>query len=98
MHGLPQQPQEATTLACLPLAKFSHTTTSINHRGPLNWSHVFGNGDIIGIFERVSMTAPLPSRVLLKILRDRDILVCVEATYIVGGVADDKPTTNPGAD
>ncbi|KAF7590308.1 hypothetical protein BBP40_003001 [Aspergillus hancockii] len=82
MYHPPQQPQEVTTLACLPLAKFSHTTTSSSHRGPLNWSHVFGNGDIIGIFERLSMPAPLPSRVLLKILRDHDILEQVDLTYL----------------
>ncbi|KAL5046902.1 hypothetical protein BDW71DRAFT_207053 [Aspergillus fruticulosus] len=46
-----QQPREPTTLARFQLAKFSYTTSSINHRGPLTWNHIFGNGNLSGIFE-----------------------------------------------
>lgn len=75
MYHPPRKPQEPNQLARLPLAKFSHTTTAVNHNGPLNWSHVFGNGDIIGIIESQATLATAPARVLLKVFRDYEILV-----------------------
>ncbi|KAL4972070.1 hypothetical protein BDW66DRAFT_155062 [Aspergillus desertorum] len=63
-----QQPREPTTLARFQLAKFSYTTTSNNHRGPLTWSHVFGNGNLSGIFE--SHAALSSARVLFRVVRD----------------------------
>ncbi|PYI11305.1 hypothetical protein BO78DRAFT_413783 [Aspergillus sclerotiicarbonarius CBS 121057] len=68
MYPLSQEPPDSTTLARLSLAKFSHTTTSLNHRGPLHWSHVMGNGDLIGVLERRAMTSFTPDRILLKVL------------------------------
>lgn len=70
-----QQPREPTQLACLSLAKFSHTTTSIGHNGPLNWSHIIGNGDIVGQIESHSASGLTPARVLLKVFRDYELLV-----------------------
>ncbi|KAL4873004.1 hypothetical protein BDV12DRAFT_161138 [Aspergillus spectabilis] len=63
-----QQAQGPTTLARFQLAKFSYCTTSINYRGPLPWSHVFGNGDMVGIFEK--NTTPLPARIFFKVLQN----------------------------
>jgi hypothetical protein len=63
-----QQPHEPTTLARFQLAKFSYTTLSINHRGPLTWSHVFGNGNLFGIFE--SYAALSSTRVLFRVVHN----------------------------
>lgn len=76
MHSLSQRPQGPTQLSRLPLTKFSHTTTSINYKGPLTWSHLFSNGDIIVLFERCPRTLSTGEKVLMKISRDREILVC----------------------
>lgn len=75
MYHPSQQPPEPTQLACLPLAKFSHTTTSIGHNGPLNWSHIMGNGDIIGRIESHAVPGLTPARVFLKVFRDYELLV-----------------------
>ncbi|KAL2835234.1 hypothetical protein BDW59DRAFT_156051 [Aspergillus cavernicola] len=74
MHRFPfsQQSQELTTLARFQLAKFSYTTNSNNYRGPLTWSHVFGNGDIVGEFERHTMSPP--GRILFKVLCNNETL------------------------
>ncbi|KAL4734879.1 hypothetical protein BDV11DRAFT_174375 [Aspergillus similis] len=63
-----QQPQEPTTLARFQLTKFSYTTSSINHRGPLTWSHVFGSGNLYGIFE--SYAALSSTRVLFRVVHN----------------------------
>lgn len=75
MHSLSQRTQIPTQLSRLPLAKFSHTTTSINYRGPLTWSHLFSNGDIIVVFERCPSTFSAGEKVLMKVSRDREMLV-----------------------
>lgn len=61
---------QTSQLARVSLAKFSHTTTSSSHNGPLNWSHIFGNGDITAILE-----SHVASRVLLKVFQGHEILV-----------------------
>ncbi|RAK97721.1 uncharacterized protein BO80DRAFT_481791 [Aspergillus ibericus CBS 121593] len=81
MHPLSQQPPDSTTLARLSLAKFSHTTTSLNHRGPLHWSHVMGNGDLVGIFERRTMTNFTPDRILLKVIGVHGNLEEIDLTH-----------------
>ncbi|OOF99069.1 hypothetical protein ASPCADRAFT_42655 [Aspergillus carbonarius ITEM 5010] len=83
MHPLSQQPPDCTTLARLSLAKFSHTTTSLNHRGPLHWSHVMGNGNLIGIFEKRTLTSFTPDRVLLKVLSVHETLEEIDLTHFI---------------
>ncbi|KAL6232725.1 hypothetical protein BDW75DRAFT_13168 [Aspergillus navahoensis] len=63
-----QQHRGPTTLASFQLAKFSYTTSSINHRGPLTWNHVFGNGNLSGIFE--SRATLSPARVSFRVVRN----------------------------
>ncbi|KAL5001889.1 hypothetical protein BDV10DRAFT_158960 [Aspergillus recurvatus] len=63
-----QQPQGPTTLARFQLAKFSYTTSSISHRGPLAWNHISGNGNLCGIFE--SYAALSSARVLFRVVRN----------------------------
>ncbi|KAE8328603.1 hypothetical protein BDV39DRAFT_65227 [Aspergillus sergii] len=94
MYGPTQLSQEGTQLACLSLAKFSYTTTSIGHRAPFNWSHIIGNGDIICMFERHAIPAPLYSRVLLKVMRDHDILEQIDITHLSRD-AMDQPQSSP---
>ncbi|KAL4922252.1 hypothetical protein BDW62DRAFT_172102 [Aspergillus aurantiobrunneus] len=80
-HSHSQQVQGPLTLACFQLAKFSYTTTSINHRGPLTWSHVFGNGDIIGAFER---STTLPSEgILFRVRNNHETLEEVGITDLM---------------
>ncbi|KAL4955293.1 hypothetical protein BDW69DRAFT_182682 [Aspergillus filifer] len=72
-----QQSRGPSTLARFQLAKFSYTTNSVNHRGPIAWSHVFGNGNIIGIFEKY---VSYPSgRVLFRVLNNVETLeeICI---------------------
>lgn len=92
MYHPPQQPHETTQLARLPLAKFSHTTTAVNHNGPLNWSHVFGNGDITGIIEKQAAFATAPATVLLTVFQDYEILVsqCASTPFFM---AEQKANT-----
>ncbi|KAL4792053.1 hypothetical protein BDV19DRAFT_392542 [Aspergillus venezuelensis] len=72
-----RQSQGPSTLARFQLVKFSYTTNSVNHRGPLAWSHVFDNGNIIGIFEKY---VSYPSgRVLFRVLNNVETLeeICI---------------------
>ena len=62
---LPQQPSHH-----LPLAKFSHTATSIGHNGPLNWNHIIGNGDLELILEKNKANGDLSGRNRLKVIQD----------------------------
>ncbi|KAE8419112.1 hypothetical protein BDV36DRAFT_252548 [Aspergillus pseudocaelatus] len=96
MYRPTQRSQEGTQLACLSLAKFSYTTTSISHRGPFNWSHIIGNGDIVCIFERHAMPAPLYSRVLLKVMRDHDILENIDITHLLRDAMDQPQSSQHG--
>lgn len=75
-HIMSQHPL-CTQLGCLPLAKFSHTTTSINHKGPFTWSHIPGDGNMIGIFERIFTSSSTATRLLLRIAHNNHVLVCL---------------------
>lgn len=77
MYRSSQQPQEPTQLARLPLAKFSHTTTSTGHSGPLNWTHIIGNGDIIGVLDNYPAVGLAPATMVLRVFQDYEILVRV---------------------
>lgn len=92
MYHPPRKSQEPSQLARLPLAKFSHTTTAVNHNGPLNWSHLFGNGDIIGIIESQVTLATASARVLLKVFRDYEILV-LQCTSIPFSMVEQSTNT-----
>jgi hypothetical protein len=70
-HPQPPIPQ----ILRLPIAKFSHTTTLIDHVGPLTWNHVTGNGDMYCIFERFFNSGPMPSRLIQKVFRGDAVLV-----------------------
>ena len=70
-------PSQSGQLARVPLAKFSHTTTLNNNHGPLNWSHLFGNGDMSAVLERQAA-----SRVVLKVFQGHDLLVTTSSTSI----------------
>ncbi|OJJ30468.1 hypothetical protein ASPWEDRAFT_748392 [Aspergillus wentii DTO 134E9] len=81
MYQFSQQPQESSQLARLPLAKFSHAATSISHSGPLSWSHIIGNGDIISVFEKRPGATLSTARILLRVSRDCDILEEIDIAY-----------------
>ncbi|KAL5343794.1 hypothetical protein BJX70DRAFT_122894 [Aspergillus crustosus] len=71
-----QEHHGPTTLARFQLAKFSYSTVSINHRGPLPWSHIFGNGEIIAVFEKYATS--MSGRIVFKVSRnDQEKLICI---------------------
>lgn len=53
----------------LPIAKYSHTSTSAGLNGPLNWNHIIDNGDLM-----LSMTDSC-GRTMLNVFRNHDVLV-----------------------
>ncbi|KAJ5646785.1 hypothetical protein N7490_003157 [Penicillium lividum] len=66
--------QTAPQRTFLPLTKFSHTTTTINHSGPLAWTHVNGDGDLVCILEQIHGERSVPPRLLLRVARNDGIL------------------------
>lgn len=75
MHAISSKPSESSQIARLTLAKFSHTTTSINHSGPFSWTHIIGNGEIAAVFERLPILAPGATQTLLKVFQGYNLLV-----------------------
>ena len=59
----------------LSLAKFSHTTTAIDHSGPLSWIHVNSNGDLACILENFSSCTSNTASLFLRVVRNDGILV-----------------------
>lgn len=60
----------------LSLAKFSHTTTTIDHTGPLLWNHVNNtNGDLACILELFMGSPSTPARLIIRVARNDGILV-----------------------
>ena len=70
------QPPIPPQILRLSISKFSQTTTLIDHVGPLTWNHVTGNGNLYCIFEKFFDSGPVPSRLIQKVLRGDDVLVC----------------------
>ncbi|KAL2012238.1 hypothetical protein VTN00DRAFT_4956 [Thermoascus crustaceus] len=78
MSMISHRPGQSVQLARLVLAKFSHTTTSIEYNAPLSWHHLVGQGDLVAVFEKRRVTAPETNHVheqtLLKVIRNREVL------------------------
>ncbi|KAL1998811.1 hypothetical protein VTN02DRAFT_5539 [Thermoascus thermophilus] len=76
--SLTSHPGQSVELARLVLAKFSHTTTSVEYNAPLSWHHILGQGDLVAVFEKRRVTAPETNHVheqaLLKVIRNREVL------------------------
>ncbi|KAJ5595075.1 uncharacterized protein N7459_001283, partial [Penicillium hispanicum] len=85
MHqpALQQNPQ-VTRLA---LAKFSHTTTPIDHNGPLAWTHVNGNGDVFCVLNMFICGPSVPPRLILKVVRNNSILEQIDLAYFARSAA-----------
>lgn len=73
-HLQPLQPHIPQILR-LTIAKFSHTTTAIDHNGPLTWNHVTGHGDLVCIFEKLQDATSTPARLIQRVVRGDVILV-----------------------
>ncbi|KAJ5435114.1 hypothetical protein N7491_005709 [Penicillium cf. griseofulvum] len=79
MHHLqPPIPPQVTRLA---IAKFSHTTTAIDHVGPLTWNHIPGNEDLECIFEKFLDSGPVPSKMIQKVVRGDGILEHLDLVF-----------------
>lgn len=59
----------------LSITKFSHTTTLIDHVGPLTWNHVTGNRDLYCIYEKFFDAGSGPSKLIQKVIRGDGVLV-----------------------
>ncbi|KAJ5237424.1 hypothetical protein N7489_007515 [Penicillium chrysogenum] len=77
-HLQPAIPPQVLRLA---IAKFSHTTTTIDHVGPLTWNHVPGNGDLACIFEKFLDSGSVPSRMIQKVVRGGGILEQLDLVF-----------------
>ncbi|KAJ6188496.1 hypothetical protein N7519_003404 [Penicillium mononematosum] len=77
-HLQPAIPPQVLRLA---IAKFSHTTTTIDHVGPLTWNHVPGNGDLACIFEKFLDSGSVPSRMIQKVVRGDGILEQLDLVF-----------------
>ncbi|KAJ6072960.1 hypothetical protein N7467_011045 [Penicillium canescens] len=81
-HLQPLQPHIPQVLR-LTIVKFSHTTTAIDHIGPLTWNHVTGNGDLVCIFEKLQGTTSAPATLIQRVVRGDVILENVNLTNLV---------------
>lgn len=81
MHAISSKSSESSQIARLTLAKFSHTTTSINHSGPFSWTHIIGNGEITAVFERFPMLASGATQTLLKVFQGYNLLEEIDLSY-----------------
>lgn len=94
MPPVPKQ-QIASQVARLPLAKFSHTTTSIDHSGPLSWIHINGHGGLVCLLDKFSGSPSTPSRLILRVLNNHGILVCsLPITYQLNSHAEIQSRSN----
>ncbi|KAJ5849944.1 hypothetical protein N7455_009800 [Penicillium solitum] len=75
------QPPIPPQVLRLPIAKFSHTTTAIDHVGPLTWNHVPGNGGLACIFEKFLDSGSMPSRMIQKVVRGDGILEQLDLVF-----------------
>ncbi|KAJ5346674.1 hypothetical protein N7541_009156 [Penicillium brevicompactum] len=75
------QPSFPARVHHFTLAKFSHTTTLIDHVGPLTWNHVTGNGELHCIFEKIADPSLVSSSLIQKVLRGNDMLEQVDLVY-----------------
>ncbi|KAJ5776390.1 uncharacterized protein N7511_001401 [Penicillium nucicola] len=67
----------------LAIAKFSHTTTTIDHIGPLTWNHVSGNGDLVCVFEKLPSSASASIGLIQRVIRGNVILEDINVTDLV---------------
>ncbi|KAJ5835734.1 hypothetical protein N7447_001760 [Penicillium robsamsonii] len=77
-HLQPPIPPQFLRLA---IAKFSHTTTTIDHAGPLTWNHIPGNGDLACIFEKFLGSGLVPSKMIQKVVRGDGILEQLDLVF-----------------
>ncbi|OQE06801.1 hypothetical protein PENVUL_c016G03278 [Penicillium vulpinum] len=77
-HLQPHIPPQVLRLA---IAKFSHTTTTIDHVGPLTWNHIPGSGDLACIFEKFLDSASVPSILIQKVVRGDCIMEQLDLVF-----------------
>ncbi|KAJ5899486.1 hypothetical protein N7495_004230 [Penicillium taxi] len=76
--------QSNPAIAYFSIAKFSYTSTSVDHSGPLAWTHVNTNGDLQCIFEKIAgSTLTGPPRLLLRVIRNDGILEQIDLLHFV---------------
>lgn len=83
-HLMP--PRIASQVTRLPLTKFSHTTTTINHSVPLCWTHVNGDGNLACILEQIPGEHSVPPRLVMRVARNDGILVFTSAFHLQSNI------------
>ncbi|KAJ5720856.1 uncharacterized protein N7483_008790 [Penicillium malachiteum] len=73
----PNHPQ----ITRLPLAKFSHTTTTIDHGGLLSWNHINSTGDLTCILELLAGGGATLPRLVIRIARNDGILEQLDLSH-----------------
>ncbi|RAL16341.1 uncharacterized protein BO97DRAFT_455850 [Aspergillus homomorphus CBS 101889] len=95
MHHHPSQRLPGTPLARLSIVKFSHVTTSLTHSGPLNWSHLIGNNDLIATFERSQSAKLMSESIILRIFRFQDTMEELDLSFCAIDAASISAQTSP---
>lgn len=68
-------------MVCFILAKFSHATVSADYNAPINWIHLYGQGDLIAIFEKSTLSAShIHEALQLKVHQHQKLLVRFNCT------------------
>ncbi|KAL3464051.1 hypothetical protein BJX64DRAFT_286742 [Aspergillus heterothallicus] len=78
--NLLQQSQDSATLGRFQLAKFSFAINSTKSKGPFTWSHIYGNDELVGLFE--SYVSPPPGKVMFKVISKNATLEEVDLTNL----------------
>ncbi|KAJ6028504.1 hypothetical protein N7540_004080 [Penicillium herquei] len=73
----PNHPQ----ITRLPLAKFSHTTTAIDHGGLLSWNHINSTGDLTCILESLPGAGAILPKLIIRIARNDGILEQLDLSH-----------------
>ncbi|KAJ5717752.1 hypothetical protein N7488_003398 [Penicillium malachiteum] len=73
----PNHPQ----ITRLPLAKFSHTTTAIDHGGLLSWNHINSTGDLTCILELLPGGGATLPKLVMRIARNDGILEQLDLSH-----------------
>ncbi|KAJ5287424.1 hypothetical protein N7478_003110 [Penicillium angulare] len=67
----------------LPLSKFSHTTTTIDHSGPLSWTHVNDAQQLTCVLEQSSTCPSTIPRLLMRVSQNNMILEQLDLSHFI---------------
>ncbi|KAJ5093876.1 hypothetical protein N7456_009737 [Penicillium angulare] len=80
----------------LPLSKFSHTTTTIDHSGPLSWTHVNDAEQLICVLEQVSTGPSTIPKLFMRVSQHDIVLEQLDLSHFIQRSSIQGPS-NQGA-